>query len=256
MRNGNGVARTAAVVLACVSLLAVAAGCGYCKNVRDDFADMFVLGVGVTPPVVPRGEGSVVAGIFPPSLGVYAQATDFIHLGALVKASGDLVWDRRGCGVVADRRMKFGLGPFHYVRVDESPIWTNAYKRTGNELDAWRGHMRKMKDPLFKSSAKELTFDGSQGRQPYLYRGWQDWEMVSVEVAVPDPFLLHSGFNLRAGVSPCQVFDFVLSLFGLDLYNDAAYECWSGDPKYGAPAEAAAQGPPPAPGPVDKFFEK
>ena len=252
LRRGWVRTRTLAVLLT-VSLLAALSGCGYVKNVCDDFADMVIIGGGITPPVVPTGEKSVVAGILPPSLGVYAQATDFLHLGALVKASGDLVWDRRGCGLVADRRLKFGLGPFHYVRVHEEPLWTNGYKREGNQLDGWREHIRSMKDPLFKASGKELTFRGKEGRQPYLHRGWQDWEVISLEVAIPEPFILHSGFNLRAGVSPCQAFDFVLSLFCLDLYNDAAYTFWSGELKYpGAEEPSPEEGA----GPVDRFFEE
>ena len=60
---------------------------------------------------------------------------------------------------------------------------------------------------------------------PWLSQGWQDWETISIEVAIPEPFILHSGFYARVGVDPSQVFDLFLGLFGLDLYGDAAYNC-------------------------------
>ncbi|MBT4821295.1 MAG: hypothetical protein HON70_36635, partial [Lentisphaerae bacterium] len=60
---------------------------------------------------------------------------------------------------------------------------------------------------------------------------WQDWETISAEIAFPEPFILHSGFYLRAGFDPSQIFDLALSVIGLDLYQDAAYT-WCGDYKY------------------------
>lgn len=212
-----------------VALIGVAvagsSGCGYLKNVRDDAMDCFMFGVGVVPPVVPGKEGNQAVGFLPPSLGLYVQVTDFFHFGALYKASADLEWDRRGAGVLIDQRSKIGFGPLHRVRIKQTPICVNAYKDEGNQMDGWREHMRNLRDPVFDAPAKELIFRDMKP-QPFLANGWQDWEMISVEIAIPEPFILHSGFNVRAGIDPSQILDFALGLVGIDLYDDNAYRLW------------------------------
>jgi len=201
-------------------------GCGYLRNVRDDMMDVGTVAVGFTPPVIPGSEAADdrAVGPLPPTLGVYAEATEFLHLGALGKASGDAEWDRRGIGLVADDRVKLGLGPLHWGHINQQPYWVNAYKREGNSLDPWRRHMRNLRDPLFDASAKELIFRERYNEQRWMEKGWQDWETFSLEVAIPEPFLTHMGFYARVGVDPSQVFDAALSLFTIDLYGDAAYD--------------------------------
>jgi hypothetical protein len=224
--------------VALVGLSLSATGCGYLKNLRDDALDCGTFAVGIVPPVVPTAEGPKVVGFLPPAIGAYVQVTDFFHLGALFKATGDAEWDRRGLGLTVDRRTELGLGPIHHVYIEQTPIAANDYKTTANELDGWRAHMDKLTDPVFGAPAKTLIYvpveDTVTGCKslPYLPRGWQDWETISVELAVPEPFILHTGFYVRAGVDVSQVFDLVLSVFCIDLYGDAAYECWSGEPKY------------------------
>ena len=215
--------------------LAGSSGCGYLKNVRDDAMDCFMLGVGVVPPVAPGEEENKAIGFLPPSIGAYVQVTDFLHLGALFKASADLEWDRRGAGVLVDQRTKIGLGPLHHVQIKQTPICVNAYKDEGNQMDGWREHMRTLRDPVFNAPAKELIFHSTTPR-PFLANGWQDWEMISVEIAIPEPFILHSGFNVRAGIDPSQMFDFVLGLVGVDLYDDNAYR-FSGELQFPLEAE-------------------
>jgi len=226
----------ALVALAGLSL--TAAGCGYLKNVRDDALDVGTLAVGIVPPVVPTDEGPKAVGFLPPAIGAYLEVTQFFHLGAIYKATGDLEWDRRGLDVTVDRRWKLGLGPAHQVYIEQTPIVANAYKSTDNELDGWRDHMDNLVDPVFGAPAKTLIYTPTEDRPtglvglPYLSRGWQDWEGISVEVAIPEPFILHSGFYARAGVDPSQVVDLLLSVFCIDMYGDAAYKLWSGKPKY------------------------
>ncbi|MEF8788306.1 MAG: hypothetical protein V5A84_04485, partial [Planctomycetota bacterium] len=145
------------------------------------------------------------------------------HLGARAKASGDAEWDRRGLGLMADDRVKLGLGPLHWGHINQQPYWVNAYKKEGNKLDAWRKHMRQLEDPLFGAAGKELIFRERYNDQRFMEKGWQDWETFSLEVGIPEPFITHMGFYARAGVDPSQVFDFALSLFTIDLYGDAAY---------------------------------
>jgi hypothetical protein len=195
------------------------------------------------PPVVYTEEGTKAVGLLPPALGLYAEFTDFFHLGALFKATADLEWDRRGYGTIVDVRTKVGLGPVHYVDIKQTPIWYNAYKVEGSEMDGWRQHMAELRDPVFHAPAKTMIFKpdeeygaGAYQNQGhglrYLYKGWNDWETISLEVAVPLPFICHLGVYFRAGCDPSQLFDFVLSLACLDLYDDAAYETFSGKPKY------------------------
>ena len=91
-------------------------GCGYFKNLRDDTMDGFIAGAGVVTPVAKGKEDTTTAvGLLPPSLGLYLQATDFVHLGALYKISGDVELDRRGTWAGVDYRAKAGIGPFHYI---------------------------------------------------------------------------------------------------------------------------------------------
>lgn len=205
------------------SIMLGMSGCGYFKNLRDDTMDCFILGAGVVPPVIPTGDGGTQAvGALPPSIGVYAQATDFVHLGALYKASGDIEMDRRGLQTCVDHRTKFGLGPLHYIVHKQIPGSANAYKVEGNQMDGWREHMQQLKDPVFNSPAKKLIYRSSY-EQPFLHRGWQDWETFSLEIAIPEPFILHSGLNFRVGVDPSQFFDLFLGVFAIDLYDDNAF---------------------------------
>jgi len=230
------VARVTVLILMAGILVFGAAGCGYVKNVRDDVMDIGSVGVGVVPPVVPTDAGAKAVGPLPPALGIYGQVTDFFHLGALKKYTGDAEWDRRGLAITADSRTKIGIGPWHYVRINQKPVAANDYKTTDNKLDAWRSHMDNLKDPLFEAPAKTLIYREKYAAMPYMYKGWQDWEMVSAEVAIPEPFITHSGFYLRLGFDPSQIFDAALSILCLDLYQDAAYN-FDGSLKYGAPGE-------------------
>ena len=245
------------VMILASALVFLGSGCGYVKNAVEDFQDIIILGVGVTPPTFPLNKeaNERVAGILPPSIGVYVEATEFCHLGGLLKGSCDLEWDRRGAGFVGDRRFKLGFGPAHYVDIyqqplfkdaDGAPLLINDYKvrgNTGNDLDAWREHMGDMKDFVFSRPAKQLIYDDNTKPLPFLQRGWQGWETFSVELAIPEPFITHSGFNVRAGINPCEVFDFALSLIGLDLYDDRAYNFWDGSVRLGTPADASAKQP-------------
>jgi hypothetical protein len=214
--------------------------------------DIGTIAVGVVPPVVPFSEGgkegAKAVGFVPPAFGVYLEATDFVHLGAIYKATVDLEWDRRGLGVVADERLKLGIGPVHWLRINQHPLYTNVYKAPGNEMDGWRHHMEGLRDPIFNRPAKLLLFDNTTHARPKppnappgtqtsglhfgrLHRGWQDWETFSLEAAISEPFLLHTGVYVRAGFDISQVFDFALGIIGLDLYSDNAYT-FSGDLRF------------------------
>ncbi len=206
-----------------LAIFLAASGCGYVKNVRDDFLDMGTFAVGgAVPSAAPEKDTEKTGTILP--IGVYVQATDIFHVGALQKSSTDLSWDRRGLSITRDSRAKYSFGPGHFVRIDQEPVLANDYKTEDNALDGWRDMMRQWKGPFVGAPARELIFRQETGFLPYFYKGWRDWDGVSVELAISEPFVLHSGLYVRAGVHPAQAADFVLSLFCLDfLYHDAAY---------------------------------
>lgn len=54
---------------------------------------------------------------------------------------------------------------------------------------------------------------------PY-FRGRNYWEYMGAEVAICEPFLSHFGLKLRLGFDACQVIDFCLGWFFLDMYGD------------------------------------
>jgi len=244
MRSRWGAVQGRLVLAVLAALVISSAGCGYLKNVRDDFLDIGTAAVGIVTPVVPTDSGPRAVGFIPPAFGAYVQATDFLHLGFIYSATGDLAWDRRGYGVLVDVRRKFGIGPIHDVYIKQIPVAANAYKRPGSEMAGWQTHMDNLKDAVFGASAKTMIFkpqtwaldsygvEGSSWQSlPWLSHGWQDWEMVSAEIAIPEPFILHSGIYARVGIDPSQIFDFVLGVFCIDLYGDAAYN-FDGSPKY------------------------
>lgn len=218
-------------------VVTVMTGCGYVKNRRDDLLDIGTLSAGVVPPVAPGESQSHAIGPIPPSFGLYLQATDYFHLGGLYKATGDIEWDRRGYGLTSDFRRKIGFGPFHEVYIHQKPYFVNAYKHPNSSLSGWREHMANLSDPFTAAPAKQIIFQPEEpvpessfgnitGKKSlaFYHNGWQNWEMFSVELALPEPFLLHSGFYVRAGFDPSEVFDFVLGFLMIDLYDDGAYE--------------------------------
>ncbi|MBN1444133.1 MAG: hypothetical protein JXA90_15590 [Planctomycetes bacterium] len=216
-------AETFAALCLAVAVLA-GSGCGYVQNVADDFRDIWIFGAGITVPVSGDQDGEKARGIVAPSFGIYVEATEAFALGCIKKDSLDVEWDRRGMSVTADRRAKIGLPLYRKIWIEQQPIAANRYKREGNELDGWRQHMEQLTDPVYHVGAKKLIYRDYSTEQGPLHRGWQDWEIFSVEVALVEPFFLHSGVNLRVGFDLSEVFDFALSLFGLDLYGDAAYD--------------------------------
>jgi hypothetical protein len=244
----HGKASRSVLVLTLAVIAFAATGCGYVKNLRDDFLDLGTFAVGYVPAVVPGEEGEPIAvGVIPPAFGLYFQFTEFLQFGALYKITGDLAWDRRGVGALVDKRAKIGFGPFHYVNIEQKGLCTNDYKILDGELAGWHQHMDDLRDPVFNTPAKIMVFDPlpeptaldeirgyrTEGRRRYyLTKGWQDWETTQLELAVPLPCLLHSGFYLRAGFDCSQLLDFALGLVCIDFYSDAAYKIFSGEPKY------------------------
>jgi len=214
--------RSLTVFLSVAGIL-LATGCGYARNVRDDVMDLVDVSVGLNLPRIGSNPTP-----FRPPIGLYVEATDFLHLGMISRAGADIQWDRRGLGTLGDVRTKVGLGPWHSVRIEQIPWTTNAYKRTGNKLDGWREHLGSAS--VGRSPAKELIFTGE--KSTYFHKGWQDFAHVSMEAGLFEPLLLRLGVYVRLGMDPAQATDLLFSMLLLDPMGDDAFRFWNGRPKY------------------------
>src|SRR5688572_1122457 len=260
---------SASMLIALVALQLAATGCSYLRNRRDDLADIFIIGAG----------GTVAGGPVPASLGLYLEATEFLHLGAMGFSGYMAGIDRRGSAVAeVNREVKVGLGPYHAWHIDESYGPANSYKsgamaywesRMGWEPEQQRvavlgpplsisalppmrrdeelGAFHQAKGPRgggdwgesahgadHSIPAKRMRFhDATLGAFP---RGWQDWGFLGVDVAIGEPFVLHAGVRVRAGMDISQITDFVLGILTLDIYRDDA-----SDFEYALADEAAAK---------------
>ena len=59
--------------------------------------------------------------------------------------------------------------------------------------------------------------------------------MFSLEVAIPEPFILHSGINARVGFDVSEVFDLALGLICIDFYDDNAFTFFWGKLQHPVP---------------------
>ena len=122
------------VLLICLAGVSIAAtGCRYMTNRYYDFRDTFALGVGWTAQ-------NSFTGIWPPSLGVYVEATDFLHLGAITHNGWTAEVDMRGSGVYMENRTRLGLlcwQAYHDEQDYTDAFYKNYFKTPGNKWEAW-----------------------------------------------------------------------------------------------------------------------
>ena len=78
----------------------------------------------------------------------------------------------------------------------------------------------------FQIAGERAFADGYAKARPILLE-----PILDVEIAIPEPFFFHSGINLRVGCDPSQIFDLLLGVIGLDLYQDDAYR-FNGDLRF------------------------
>lgn len=183
-------------------------GCRYFTNRVADFKDIGQLGAGIS---VQNPE----SGPLPPSYGLLVQATDFVKLGWVVFHGYSAEWDGRGCFAGREDRERHGFfwgflktdikqqNPKEYFKLKDTP-WAS---RMNSEAMRFRNH-----------PAKDLTY-GSEPASLFP-RGYQYWENFGVEVGIPELVITHTGINLRAGIDPSEVMDFVLGIFTIDLWKD------------------------------------
>lgn len=201
------------MLLVLIGVLLNTTGCRYMTNRYYDFRDTWALGVGIST------ENSS-AGILPPALGVYVEATDFLHLGAIRHYGPVAEVDLRGSGVYYEELDRLGLGPWQAIHLDQDYLHsdTKNYFKTPNTL--WENRMKNALNSWQGVPAKDLTYthwaEPLTAQYGYFlrHRGYQYWEYMGAEAAICDPLFTHFGIYLRAGFDISECSDFLLGWFG------------------------------------------
>lgn len=206
-------------------------------NRLSDLMDIFAIGGGLT-------FENRIGGPIPPSIGVYAEATTLLNLGAITHNGGTIEIEGRGAGAFTESRTLFGLGPYRGWKIYQNEQWVNYYKNSARS-QAWARRMdselrstalarinRWMADSEFGNwfyitevigdPAKRPNHKDKHFRRAFLGvpRGWQTWEYIGAEAAICEPFLTHMGVTVRAGVDLSEAMDFVLGIFCIDFKHD------------------------------------
>jgi hypothetical protein len=193
----------ALIVIACFLF----SGCSYTQNRYHDFRDIFDVEMGVTF-ARPKNGGFY---ILPHSLGAYVEATQFLQLGAIGFNNTDTLGgtaglDLRSSWIGKEARVRYGIGPFqkYFIKHDG---YMSTYKSTSAQKEGIDLCYRD--DPM----------QGMWQTLPY-FRGRNYWEYIGAEVAICEPLATHFGLKFRFGFDPCQVIDFCIGWFFLDMYGD------------------------------------
>jgi peptidoglycan-associated lipoprotein len=225
-------------------LVALAAtGCRYGTNRYYDFRDTFHVGVGIT------AESS--RSIIPPSLGVYAELTDWLHLGAITHNGLTAELDLRGTFVGPESTTRFGFLWWQMLRRNEVYSQAHYFNYFKYRNSPWCQRMEALDMRLKGRTAKELHYERwanqySKGTA-LMHRGWQYWGYSGLEVAICEPFITHFGFMARAGVDFSEFSDFLLGWFTLDFKHDDLtvdeYNAKAGIDKKGAGGDGVGANP-------------
>ena len=210
--NSRSLALLPLVVLVCMTLN----GCLYMCNRSADLRDIVNVGVGVTHEGVDPN-----LGVIPPSLGLYAQATDFLNLGISYFGGAVAEWDGRGLYAGPEARYRAGILWWQWAKIDQDYAvgYESYFKKSGT---AWERRMALWE--RYNAPAKELNYDYLSGEivsgMPIFPRGWQHWGTFGGEIGICDPLLTHFGLHLRLGLDISEVSDFLLGICTLDFKKD------------------------------------
>ncbi|MCX7049154.1 MAG: hypothetical protein NTX50_27165 [Candidatus Sumerlaeota bacterium] len=201
--------------LACLSI-GLSGCCQYGQNRLYDFCDIFQFGGGVT-------SQNPKAGITPPAIGVYVQATEYMNLGAVYFNGSLAEMDGRGFYAGPEEHLRYGLFCYQGTQINQNYLAgsENYFKKS---KCLWTKRMNSNAMRWNKTPAKELDYEyfAEEIHEgfPIMPRGWQYWENVAVELGISEPFLTHLGFDIRVGIDPSEISDFILGIFTIDYNND------------------------------------
>ncbi len=201
------------MAVALIAMVVAASGCRYTTNRYYDFRDIWAVGAGIT------GENPVT-GIVPPSLGLYLELTEFLHLGALTHNGMTAEMDLRGTFVGPESTTRFGFLWWQSLQKYQdynNAVYMNAFK---DELFPWSQRMASIEMSWLGRPAKRLHYQPwgmHMQRGSFLaHRGYQYWAYSGAQLALSDPILTHMGFMLRFGFDLSEVSDFLLGVVCVD----------------------------------------
>ena len=203
-------------------------------NRFSDLMDCIYLGAGIT------SESKEMGAFFPP-IGIYVEAMSFLNFGWLMHHGATIEWEGRGFGAYTESRTLWGFGPYREWKIHQGEQLVNYYKnslrsvawqtRMENDLksipraaiflndqveDRWKS-TELLGEPAKKVLHKDTQFHRSFFGKP---RGWHAWEYIGAEVALYEPFVLHHGVTVRAGIDLSEILDFALGFIFYDFKQD------------------------------------
>lgn len=192
------------------------------SNRLADFMDIFNLGVGVTC-------ANPKTGWFPPTAGVYVEATSLFNLGYITHNGVAAEWDGRGLGAYDESRKLHGIGLWRWWEINQGAQVANYYKDPERSAK-WKKRMEtEPPEGIAGHYMDGTTVPANEGihddtkLQSHIFgkrSGWQRSMYIGAEIAIPEPFVTHHGVTVRAGFDLSQAVDFVFGLFGYDFLQD------------------------------------
>ncbi len=205
--------------LALAATMLLLAGCQssgrYFSNRLYDFEDMFHVGVGATA-------ANDYSGIIPPTLGVYAQVTEFGKLGAITHNGVTAEIDHRGIGAYPESRTRIGLAWWEAAHISQLyDRGATCYFKTPGTM--WQSRMNS-RPKWCAAPPKEYVYDHWDSDLQYgtllMHDGWQHILDTDFEIGICEPFVSKLGATVRFGFDVSEIGDFVTGWFGLDMYGD------------------------------------
>lgn len=204
--------KAAMAISSLAAVMMFSSGCTYLTSRYYDFRDTMSIGAGITAE-------NQYSGMFPPALGLYLEATEFLQLGAIHFSGYSAEMELRGAGAGFESRTRLGIGPFQGSSIAQQYEVINFFKRPSTN---WQLRMNRMR--FADRPAKDLVHDDVAGDLNFQWfpfkRGWQYWGYIGGEAAICDPLLTHLGLTLRLGVDISEVSDFILGWFTIDFKMD------------------------------------
>lgn len=250
-----------APALACAALILLGSGCQgrFMTNRYYDARDTFALGAGIT--AEPDGVASKFITPSPLSLGLYIEASDWFHLGAITHNGYTAEADLRGTFVGPESTTRYGFLWWQMLRKYEdyeNAHYMNPFK---DKSFIWCQRMESISMRTKRRPAKRLHYEHwalhRQEGTALLHRGKQYWEYAGIEGAISDPFFTHLGVMLKFGFDMSEVSDYLLGWFGVDYkhddMNEEEYEIFRAmrDGHYASSTpQATPAAPEPAPAPA------